>query len=31
MGKDFLNAIKKWQEFLKNLVRFVKTASGETH
>lgn len=31
MGKEFLNAIKKWQEFLKNLVRFVKTAPGETH
>ncbi len=31
MEEDFLKAIREWQNFLKGMVRFIKSAPGETH
>lgn len=31
LTEDLLNAITEWKEFLKGMIRFVKSASWETH
>ena len=28
---EFSKAIEEWKEFLRNMIRFIKSASGETH